>query len=1455
MKKIILSIIFIYLYGITPKCGVFSNVLQTRDTPSHITMSGDGYIYNSPSCKINTTTIYQSNSAYPKLYCGSGVATTSGNLGKNLSINYTFLINQSNTNSKVTNDRTYKRVSSSTTLTKNEYKTIKISNYSSSYIDINIDAYKINNIKLTNNINIIFDTNNDLYIGSIGSKWGWNENNNLTLTHLINNLYIYDVYLKSNGNINFKTKNSIKIHNLEVGSNNSNIILKAPKIIIDNLTLKNTGSGGNVVNLYGDEIDISNLELKENTKLIIHHYSNDKNITFRSDTISTSSSSKIIVDSGDYYTNEFNIAGSNNVVPIKASDNSQIVNLFINNDFTPGNNPAINSDGNNGNFGSLNPSNFRIFINGDLETGDGGTTFNSLIYVEGDVKLGTSTYIKGGISANNEIKIKDNSKLYYDLNINSSGFGGTCGTNEYNFDNRYSCGIFPSVLTSFNSITTSSNKILNTCQISVNNSNYNETGSTTCDGCSCDSSNNVCNSDSTCNIVEEPKNNYSHNVLQTSKTDSNTKTNNFNFVDLEYGDYTFIKNNQTINFKPSKTYIDNSTNLMLLGDIKFTHNHQTLNFEGGDYYFKSFISNGDYLKICAKDDIRIFVKNNFELNGDNISTPCNGKIFIYTEGDVIIGNSSGGNNNIHLYLYSKNDINIDNNNNISNIYGALTSEGQINITGKVNFHYDTDGLDKFGLGTCDLCYDEHYLTTKGFSMFGMSMCTPMTPCEFDMPIKNTSDTQLNDVQIIETYQSGFTFAPTFFNFNKMDTIDKDGNHIGNGATKKTSSNYDNFDIFNPNALSTTSITYDFGDDYPTYNPSENYYRAYKKDTMSFSFNSGDINDWKDNVVYLAKFNKDGKQYNINISACPYVNNEHRPSGWLDAWDDYKASRGVNDRNISTKIVNQTFNITTAFIPNSEINANYASVKYYLIDLNSSTPHTPLSSKGELEIHNNNYTSKIKSFNISKAYKNVGVEFKVCANYYSSSGYRLYPFLNCSSVGDCSSNTEENRICYRYFTSTDNFSIRPKKFEIIGQGVVKADKNISFLNIKTLGFLNSVTQNYDENSTTIQLKPIDSLCNEDNLDYKFYFKNGLAYIEYLKYPEVGEIELNVSEIPNKEFAIVDKDDTDDKDRFITSVLSNKITIIPDHFKINIDKVSNFNNSNFTYLSNDLNMSGNLEFSIQAQNTNNVVTKNYDKNCYSKDITIQISHEANTSMENLNKIITQYSQNNKDNNISLTFDKNSFNEGNTSIKLLINFDRNFSKPTSAFDLKLKDISVTDKNNTFGTKNINQPLTFLYGNVFAKDIVTNQNETNLTIFYKYFDQTWQDNVYHNNKIYGDVNNSFSNEKISVNLNENNINKEQNISIKLNSSTKPYKAKIHLNIPSWLWYSKYNVPYQAPSIFNLNCLTHPCYNIVFTSTAKKLWAGVGTNEAENNTSINTINTNIKQNIQKNKNYQKINW
>ena len=151
-------------------------------------------------------------------------------------------------------------------------------------------------------------------------------------------------------------------------------------------------------------------------------FTDGKRILFRSNSITSTSSSTLSLSSGNYYTTSLSIPGTSDHSSLKANDANQLINFYLNGDFSPGNNPAINATGNNGNYdATLLASKFLFFINGDLNTGGGGTTFNATMYVEGTSTFGSPTYLQGALSSGGNIDIGNASQFIYNQNIGSDG--------------------------------------------------------------------------------------------------------------------------------------------------------------------------------------------------------------------------------------------------------------------------------------------------------------------------------------------------------------------------------------------------------------------------------------------------------------------------------------------------------------------------------------------------------------------------------------------------------------------------------------------------------------------------------------------------------------------------------------------------------------------------------------------------------------------------------------------------------------------------------------------------------------------------------------------------------------------------------------------------------------------------------------------------------------------------
>ncbi len=579
-------------------------------------------------------------------------------------------------------------------------------------------------------------------------------------------------------------------------------------------------------------------------------------------------------------------------------------------------------------------------------------------------------------------------------------------------------------------------------------------------------------------------------------------------------------------------------------------------------------------------------------------------------------------------------------------------------------------------------------------------------------------------------------------------------------------------------------------------------------------------------------------------------------GTFDAWD---VDRNINDKNITTKIASKSFSLTLASLDeNNQLEKKQnVNVKYSLMDMNRSTTLTPW---GDFNATQNKEINA--SFSVNKAVKDVKVVFDTCSNY-DGTNYTLYPYEKCT--GRCSAN-DEKALCWRYFYSSDNFAIRPNKFIITNfpTTTIRAGKEFN-ITIDALDYNNTPTLDYNETLTINSVSPAinyqdkNSSCLTGMITSlgSLSFKNGEANVS-LKYSEIGDLNLTIQESNDTyNFAAVDAKDSSLSEMLIQPY-TKIIAVLPYEFNITNTSITNYNNANFTYLSNDLNMSGELNATITAVNANGATTQNYSNGCYAQNLDINVSHLSTTPMNNLNYIITQYGTNSKDKNISFIFPKTNFSNGSANIHLLINFDRNSSKgkEVEPFEFNITQINLKDTNDTNGSTSTNGAILFEYGRADVQDISSNSNVIDLFIPFEIWKNgEWIINTAHNNKLYGDTNNSYHTSNVFINYNESTIaNGQQDVTITKAISKIPYKETIHFGIPTWLWYSIYDKTYQAPSSTNQDCTTHPCSNVLWLGSSH-IWAGTGTGETENNVTTKTINSAIENNTTKNRSYHKINW
>jgi hypothetical protein len=467
----------------------------------------------------------------------------------------------------------------------------------------------------------------------------------------------------------------------------------------------------------------------------------------------------------------------------------------------------------------------------------------------------------------------------------------------------------------------------------------------------------------------------------------------------------------------------------------------------------------------------------------------------------------------------------------------------------------------------------------------------------------------------------------------------------------------------------------------------------------------------------------------------------------------------------------------------------------------------------------------------------------------------------------------------YICARDNFAIKPATYSIdindtntnhIGGKYYPLDINATdgIDNVNVTGY----DQTINKNSGTIQLI-IPVGCTDLNATQKHFgtdisFSAGkINQPALFHYDNIGDINITIvdnnwtqvdqSAYNGKNFddCIVNStSNTPVSGKVGCNIEGNKtLKFIPKAFRISLN-MTNFNSNPFTYISNDGNMSAQMDWIFTAildDNTtstisDNPIAINYTKNCYAKDInyTIRLINDQNLSWSSTKNRIKFF----QDNNSSISSLKNlgvgyadfnssqlNFNQGIGRVKTYFNFDRNLSKTDEPFKIFKNDFnltSITDADGVSGSdfnRNTNQNTTFYYARVHSPDYRVNGNTVNVKIYYEVYcrdcNQTnfnslgsesidsiyWYINKNDNNISNGHIYNFINSVKINpITPSTTKTNGEESDTVTYNGSTFPYRERIDINASSWLIYNPYN-----------STATTNNFNVEFLGSGS--WAGIG--------------------------------
>ncbi len=1358
-------------------CGAFSDVLQTRKDPSEIkNKSGaSAAVFDSPDCTLDTGDVDFGTWQHLRCNDNSHDATASGHYAKTISVNYDNPPESANVDSNPSSSTTNETVTTDTTLSGVEYNQVDIGSGSTGNLNVTFSQlHKINSLRFTTNNIATFSAPEDynLEIGSVGIVNN-GSGNTLKTSTTPKNIKIADFDLPGGTTVDFSAKQTIKINNMHIGRDNSKITLKAQYVQINTLNQSNSGSDGSEVTIIADYVDIGTLDLDQQAKIKILPYTSGKRVLFRSNSISASSSSTMLVSSGNYYTKSFDIPGSSDISSIRAIDNNQLINFYINGDFKPGNNPGINSDGNDGKFGNLPPVNFLMFINGDLDTGGGGTTFNATVYVEGQTTLGSPTYIKGALSSNGDIEIGNDGEFYYDQSIGDSTWGD-CSNTFTHFDNRYSCGIFKTALVSYTSITSNSDNDEACGTLDLSYPDGKMTGEV-----QCFARLNCTGQATPCNREEPPKNKFIHGVPDTNVSGDNNPVNPAELTDISYGNLIYgSDSNKTIHFNPANSYSDNSSKkLLVAGDLNIGSGY-TISFEPGDYYFRSITIDGNNNKLILPNGgpVRIFVKNDFNVKMNNLHLNEDGdasNLLIYVKGNVDDLSSGDGNASMKAFLYAQGSVTLNNDSPNWEIHGGITAEGPIVINGN-NPHFIQDSTaDEFGMGECKLCYSDIQIGGMIFNMMG---CGGFSMFK-DIKVPILANETLDNVTVDEVHdQSMFNFS--FMSTNEV--IDKNGNKVADAQTVSSGFNQGAMGM-DMTLFGGKTIIYPIGSPYGPETKDTNYHQIHNSSMFDMGFNPC---TWGQSLVYIGHYDdEENRHYDVTVEKCKPTPNEtiseKHIASFFEAVDDFRwdsSNAQLKDGNIannkiSTKIVNSPFKLAIVSMANDHIHGEAKpniDVKYGLY-----YPDEDIVD-GLRDVNFSNTEYKIDQFKVVGSHKKMFALIYYCANYDDTSNRidQLFPLAQCWNQNMSTKDNIESAIAetannitkgiHLFYHSSDTFAVRPDDYNITvstEDGNVITNKSSNAVTIKAGHDFNIEFGATDKNSvgakdynesisngsfdigftdTNLTKGCIKGSFKNVDLTQNWKFSDGFADMNST-YDEVGVVDLNITDTDiscEQRYASIDCNDSNVTGFFNTEqnttigTASIRMNFVPGYFDIQAQLLDNHpvsGGDGFTYISNDLNNSAELNVTITAKSgkidtasASDPTTKNYNSACYAKSVDLNTTYLFNGKERNstnpdnsgvLNNIIfdvinakgdtelkpvSTNSLNNGKGKLNISdINKNIFdtdNNGTGNFIVRLNFNRVINKPVNPFVLNVTDLNTSDSDGVVG-KLENQDMRAVY------------------------------------------------------------------------------------------------------------------------------------------------------------------
>jgi len=553
-----------------------------------------------------------------------------------------------------------------------------------------------------------------------------------------------------------------------------------------------------------------------------------------------------------------------------------------------------------------------------------------------------------------------------------------------------------------------------------------------------------------------------------------------------------------------------------------------------------------------------------------------------------------------------------------------------------------------------------------------------------------------------------------------------------------------------------------------------------------------------------------------------LSSEEETSGFVV----YEESKNLSDQNLSTKIVNQSFNFTLASVDDNKTSLEdfNGTVCSRILDTLDSSYKSDWS-----ESHFISAQSKQITFTTPSAVKRAKVFISWKKDVYDS----------CPLIMEDKSTT-----------SSDLFAIRPYKFNL--NQITQAYAGENFLLSSDAYDINlNNTTDYNESLSSLNLSAnelnisagIDCKTGTETFNHSnTNFKDGLTADFNSSFSGLAKyLNLTLKEEAGSEFAIVDALDTNDSQRFIEPNELN-ITVLPYELNVTLSEIKASTNSNWIYMANLNDMNISVGAKIQANNKQHQILKDFNSTCYAKDIniTFKLKTDGNNSLDinyTTNNIFSDGStfknQTLGDINQTVTILATNIKNGVGDVNLTFNVDRKYFNPINPFsisgvgvDINSTNISKYNYNNSDFTDG---NITFFYARLKVKDIESTQDETKHIIEIEVYNNTpslyttgftqnslnWYKSKNHSNKLFGDIitieasKNSILGAVPVFNVTDIDEPSNGEIYIKIDKLVGTYT--LHIQTQSWLWYILKNYGKEYDYTSSSNCTQHPCFSYTY--------------------------------------------